>query len=252
MGLLDQVIGSVLGNVLGGGSRHEERGGGSGAMSPLVKALLMLLAAKAMNGGFGDIFGGGRRPVPQAGPEDGYAPDPHGYGAPEPRDEGRSRRGEDPNNPYSDLAGMLDGPGGGTASPSPTSGGVQNPFDQNSFGQGAGDQGAGDQGAGPYSHLDREQPDDAGGGGLDQLIDRFRRGGLGDVIESWIGPGHNRSIEPRQLAQALGPDTVDTLSRQTGLGRDDLLAQLAQVLPGVIDGLTPQGRRPNHDEMRGW
>ena len=244
MGLLDQVIGSVLGNVLGGGSRHEERGsGGAGAMSPLVKALLMLLAAKAMNGGFGDIFGGGRRPAPQGGPEDGYVPDPHGYGAPEPRDEGRGRRGEDPNNPYSDLAGMLDGPSGGTASPSPSpAGGVQNPFDPNSF----------DQGTGPYSRLDREQPDDAAGGGLDQLIDRFRRGGLGDVIESWIGSGHNRSIEPRQLAQALGPDTVDTLSRQTGLGRDDLLSQLAQVLPGVIDGLTPQGRRPNHDEMRGW
>ncbi|TGE02515.1 YidB family protein [Methylobacterium nonmethylotrophicum] len=243
MGLLDQVIGSVLGNVLGGGGRHEggQHGGGSGAMSPLVKALLMLLAAKAMQGGFGDIFGGGRRPAPQGGPEDGYAPDPRGYGAPDPRDEApRGRRGEDPNNPYSDLAGMLDGPGGPSpgSGPSPAGGGMQNPFDQ---------------GAGPYSRLDREQPDDApGGGGLDQLIDRFRQGGLGELIESWIGPGHNRPIQPHQLAQALGPDTVDTLSRQTGLGRDDLLAQLAQVLPGVIDGLTPQGRRPSHDEMRGW
>ncbi|GJD63732.1 YidB family protein [Methylobacterium frigidaeris] len=242
MGLLDQVIGSVLGNVLGGGGRHQEgnHGGGSGAMSPLVKALLMLLAAKAMQGGFGDIFGGGRRPAPQGGPEDGYAPDPHGYGMPDPRDdEPRGRRGEDPNNPYSDLAGMLDGPGGGTESryPSPSGGGMQNPFDQ---------------GAGPYSRLDREQPEDAAGGGLDQLIDRFRQGGLGEMIESWIGPGHNRPIQPQQLAQALGPDTVETLSRQTGMGRDDLLAQLAQVLPGVVDGLTPQGRRPNHDEMRGW
>jgi uncharacterized protein YidB (DUF937 family) len=238
MGLLDQVIGSVLGNVLGGG-RHEERGGGgSGAMSPIVKALLMLLAAKAMNGGFGDIFGGGRRPAPQSGPDDGYAPDPHGYGMPDPRDDApRSRRGEDPDNPYSDLAGMLDGPGGGTASPSPGGGSLQNPFDQ---------------GAGPYSRLDREQPEDAAGGGLDQLIDRFRRGGLGETIESWIGPGHNRPIQPQQLAQALGPDTIETLSRQTGMDRNDLLAQLAQVLPGVVDGLTPQGRRPNHDEMRGW
>ncbi|AWB19625.1 DUF937 domain-containing protein [Methylobacterium currus] len=243
MGLLDQVIGSVLGNVLGGGGRpgdHQggNHGGGSGAMSPLVKALLMLLAAKAMQGGFGDIFGGGRRPAPQSGPEDGYAPDPRGYDTPDPRDDApRSRRGEDPDNPYSDLAGMLDGPGG-AAPPSPAGGGgVQNPFDQ---------------GAGPYSRLDREQPEDAAGGGLDQLIDRFRRGGLGEMIESWIGPGHNRPIQPQQLAQALGPDTVETLSRQTGMDRNDLLAQLAQVLPGVIDGLTPQGRRPNHDEMRGW
>ncbi|KMO28355.1 YidB family protein [Methylobacterium aquaticum] len=236
MGLLDQVIGSVLGNVLGGGSRQEEeRDGGSGGMSPLVKALLMLLAAKAMQGGFGDIFGSGERPVPRGGRDDGYAPDPHGYGTPDPRDAAPvPRRGEDPNNPYSDLAGMLDGPGGPDA-PSPS--GMRNPFDQS---------------PGPSSRMDREQPEDAAGGGLDQLIDRFRQGGLGELIESWIGPGHNRSIAPHQLAQALGPDTVETLSRQTGMNRDDLLAQLAQVLPGVIDGLTPQGRRPNHDEMRGW
>ncbi|GJD50045.1 hypothetical protein OPKNFCMD_2781 [Methylobacterium crusticola] len=234
MGLLDQVIGSVLGNVLGGGRQGGGQGGGSGAMSPLVKALLMLLAAKAMQGGFGDIFGGGRRPAPQGGPEDGYAPDPRGYDPPEPPR--RDRHGADSGNPYSDLSGMLDGPGG-PAPAGASQGGVQNPFDQ---------------GAGPYARLDREQPEDAGPGGLDQLVDRFRQGGLGEMIESWIGPGHNRAIQPQQLAQALGPDTVDTLSRQTGLGRDDLLAQLAQVLPGVVDGLTPQGRRPNHDEMRGW
>jgi uncharacterized protein YidB (DUF937 family) len=231
MGLLDQVIGSVLGNVLGGQSRQE---GGAGGMSPLVKALLMLLASRAMQGGFGDIFGGGERPHPRGGggfpPEADEGPDP-GY-APPPR----RRRGADPDDSYSDLAGMLDGPGG--APPQGGRGGsVPNPFDT---------------GADQYSGLDREIPDNAGPAGLDQLIDRFRRGGLGDVIESWVGPGQNRGIQPQQLGQALGPDTVDHLSRETGLDRNTLLAQLAQVLPGVIDGLTPQGRRPTHDEMRGW
>ncbi|MFD0938331.1 hypothetical protein ACFQ12_24485, partial [Methylobacterium trifolii] len=64
MGLLDSVIGGVLGQVFGGG----QRGQGGGAMSPLVKALLMLLLAKGASGGFGDIFGGGRHSEP--GPED--------------------------------------------------------------------------------------------------------------------------------------------------------------------------------------
>ncbi|ACA20784.1 protein of unknown function DUF937 [Methylobacterium sp. 4-46] len=217
MGLLDQVIGSVLGNVLGGQGRA---GGGASAMSPLVKALLMLLASRALQGGFGDILGGGARPAPRPRGDEGFAPRP-GPAA-------------DPNNPFSDFSGMLDGPGG----PGPQAGGsVPNPFDQR---------------ADQYSGLDREIPDNAGPAGLDQLIDRFRRGGLGEVIESWIGPGQNRGIAPQQLAQALGPDTVETLSRETGLERDTLLTQLAAVLPGVIDGLTPGGRPPSRDEMRSW
>ncbi|ACL61485.1 YidB family protein [Methylobacterium nodulans] len=222
MGLLDQVIGSVLGNVLGGGQGRQ--GGGSAAMSPLVKALLMLLAAKALQGGFGDIFGSGSRPAPHPRGDEGFEPEP-----------GAGPRGADPDNPFSEFSGMLDGPGG-APQPGPR-GSAPNPFDQR---------------ADQYSGLDREIPDNAGPEGLDGLIDRFRRGGLGDVIESWIGPGPNRHIQPQQLAQALGPDTVETLSRTTGLSRDDLLAQLAQVLPGVIDGLTPQGRRPTPGEMRGW
>ncbi|MFE1602434.1 YidB family protein [Methylobacterium sp. ID0610] len=236
MGLLDQVIGSVLGNVLGGGQGRQDRQGGAGgsaAMSPLVKALLMLLATKALQGGFGDIFGSGRRPEASPAP----APYPRGDGGFEPRP---GPRDADPDNPFSEFSGMLDGPGGAPqVGPrgGEARGSVPNPFDQ---------------GAGPYSGLDREIPDNAGPDGLGGLIDSFRRGGLGDVIESWIGAGPNRAVEPRQLAQALGPDTVDTLSRETGLSRDDLLAQLAQVLPGVIDGLTPQGRRPTDGEMRGW
>ncbi|MGY2050542.1 YidB family protein [Methylobacterium sp. JK268] len=220
MGLLDQVIGSVLGNVFGGQSRE-----GGSSMSPLVKALLMLLASKALQGGFGDIFGGGARPAPHPRGDEGFRP-----AGPAP-----SAPGDDPNNPFSEFSGML---GGGAAPQAGGPGGaVPNPFDQR---------------AGQYSGLDREVPDNAGPAGLDQLIDRFRQGGLGDVVESWIGHGQNRPIAPQQLAQALGSDTVETLSRQTGLGRDDLLSQLAQVLPGVIDGLTPQGRRPTHDEVRGW
>jgi uncharacterized protein YidB (DUF937 family) len=89
-------------------------------------------------------------------------------------------------------------------------------------------------------------------GGLDGLVDRFRQGGLGDVIESWIGHGANRPVAPDQLARALGSDTVDTLQQQTGMDRETLLSQLAQALPEVVHTLTPQGRVPGADERRGW
>lgn len=250
MGLLDQVIGGVLGNVFGGGRSgdHPQGGGGSpgglggalgGSLSPIVQALLMLLLQKGA-GGLGDILGGGRGRAPEEAPDRGGPPEPYGRDDEDRggfnqdrgggyRDDGP--RSSAPEGDFSDLSGMLDGPGGAQGS---------------AQGQG---QGQG-QGAGPYSRLDHEPAEDLGG--LDGLIERFQRGGLGDAMNSWIGHGGNQPVSPEHLADALGSDTVSTLQIRTGLSRDDLLAQLSQVLPGVIDGLTPQGRRPAPEERRGW
>ena len=85
---------------------------------------------------------------------------------------------------------------------------------------------------------------DAPGGGLNGLIEGFQRGGLGDVMSSWIASGHNQPISPDQLGQVLGPDALSALTRQTGGQSGDLLGQLAQLLPQVVDRLTPQGQVP--------
>ena len=50
------------------------------------------------------------------------------------------------------------------------------------------------------------------------------------------------------LGHALGNDTIDALSKETGLSRDDLLAGLSQQLPDFIDQLTPHGRPPSAEE----
>ena len=230
MGLLDQVLGGVLGNVLGGGgssqghgrAQGQGRGGSQGglgeilggaASSPLVRALVMLLLSKAASGGLGDIFGRGQ-------PAGRTPSDPV-----EERDDRPAREnpfgreaggaGTDADNPYDDLAGAFDKPGAvGSAGLAPSGG--------------------------------------SAGGGLGGLVDSFQRGGLGDVMGSWIGGGENRAIAPNQLGQALGPDTVDQLAQETGMDRDALLSQLAQVLPGVVDKLTPHGRAPTPDEVRHW
>ena len=89
-------------------------------------------------------------------------------------------------------------------------------------------------------------------GGLGGLLQSFQQSGHGDVINSWIAPGQNKPIAPDQLHQALGPEAVDNLSRMTGVPQNELLAELARVLPGVVDRLTPQGRMPEHSEMSRW
>jgi uncharacterized protein YidB (DUF937 family) len=86
-------------------------------------------------------------------------------------------------------------------------------------------------------------------GGLGPLIEKFRQGGLEEVIRSWIGTGPNKAISPIQLQQALGPDTVARLEHDTGMPRTDLLSQLSRLLPEVIDRLTPNGQLPKEKDL---
>ena len=87
-------------------------------------------------------------------------------------------------------------------------------------------------------------------GGHGGLLKQLQENGQGDVAHSWVGTGPNKTISEGDLSSALGGDTLDTLSQQTGMGRDDLLEGLRQYLPRFVDQLTPDGRVPNEDEAQ--
>ncbi|MBV9685898.1 MAG: DUF937 domain-containing protein [Alphaproteobacteria bacterium] len=114
--------------------------------------------------------------------------------------------------------------GGGTAAPTPSGGGQ------------------------PQSG----QPQGGLFGGLAGLVQQFQQSGHGDIINSWVGSEENRPITPEQLHQALGPEAVNNLSQLTGVASNDLIPELARVLPGIVDKLTPHGRIPDHAEMSRW
>lgn len=82
------------------------------------------------------------------------------------------------------------------------------------------------------------------GGGLGGLVEKFNQAGLGDVLASWIGTGQNAPISGEQLGEVLGGDALGDLASRLGLPAGDAAAQLAQVLPGLVDRLTPQGVEP--------
>jgi uncharacterized protein YidB (DUF937 family) len=84
--------------------------------------------------------------------------------------------------------------------------------------------------------------------GLGNLIKQFQEGGYGRAAQSWVGTGPNEEIAPNDLANALGADTLDALTRQTGMKRADLLSGLSQHLPELVDQLTPNGRLPTEEE----
>ena len=85
-------------------------------------------------------------------------------------------------------------------------------------------------------------------GGLDGLVKRFQDAGLGDVISSWIGTGQNRPIDPTQLERVF-PNEVNQMSQQAGLPPQEGGSILAQILPQLIDQLTPRGQVPQQSQM---
>ena len=85
--------------------------------------------------------------------------------------------------------------------------------------------------------------------GLGGLIKQFQQKGLGDVVDSWVSTGKNKNVAPDQISVALGGDVVDELSRRTGLTRDQVVGELARMLPNVVDNLTPDGRLPTRQEV---
>jgi uncharacterized protein YidB (DUF937 family) len=86
-------------------------------------------------------------------------------------------------------------------------------------------------------------------GGLGGLIDKLQKGGLGNAINSWIGSGQNQPVSPGQLGSALGPDLIKMLAQRSGMSEEEITRQLSQILPGLVDKLTPQGRLPSAAEL---
>ena len=118
------------------------------------------------------------------------------------------------------------------------------------IGQGGAMQGAGMQGGEMHGGGGLASGGMAGGiggmlrGGLSDLLDRFRQTGHGDTADSWVAQGPNKAVQPQQLEQAIGPETLDALARQTGLPREEIVARLTRTLPDAVDKYTPDGRLP--------
>jgi uncharacterized protein YidB (DUF937 family) len=85
-------------------------------------------------------------------------------------------------------------------------------------------------------------------GGLEGLANRFQQAGLGDVISSWISTGQNQPIDPGQLGRVF-PNEVTQMSQQAGLPPQQGGSILAQILPQLIDQLTPRGQVPQQNQL---
>ena len=219
MGLLDILNGMQNGP---GGARPGAPAQSGGGMSPMMMALLGLLAYKAIKGGglenmLRGATGGGTQP--QAPAQPGNA----GGGG------------------LGDILGGLLGGGGAAGRPS---------------GGGLGDILGGAAGGGLGGILGGLLGGNAGGalnGGLRNIINDMQQSGHGAAAQSWVGNGPNQAISPTDLASALGSEDIDAVAKQTGMSRDQLLAQLSQHLPELVNQMTPDGSLPtDHEANSRW
>lgn len=213
MGLMDILNGMQNGP---GGARQpqpQSRGssGSGGGMSPLMMALLGLLAYNAFKGRGGQAAAPGQpAPMPPGGTV--TAGQPGGGG-------------------LDDILGGLFG-GKPGAAPGGKPGGSLADMLPGGLGGLLG-------GAAAGSVLS---------GGLGNILKQLQTSGQGRVAQSWVGTGPNQEIAPDDLANALGGDTLDALGRRTGLSRNELAEGLSQYLPELVDQLTPNGRLPTPEE----
>lgn len=84
----------------------------------------------------------------------------------------------------------------------------------------------------------------SGMGGLGGMLQQFQQAGMGDLIGSWIGKGDNLPISADQLQSVLGSGALGDIAKQLGMSQGDTAGQLSQMLPDIINQLTPNGEAP--------
>jgi uncharacterized protein YidB (DUF937 family) len=226
MGLLEDIIGGVLSPGAGSGGRAAPAGRAtSGGMSPMLMALMAFLAYRALSGQRG------------------------GAGTPGPGGAPARVPGAEASGGLGDILGEILGGGrpGGSAAPAP--GGTRTPAPSGGTG-GLGDILGQILGGGSPGGAAGGRRGSSGLEELSDIVEKFDQNGQGDIARSWVGPGENKPVSPSQMNAVLDSDTLAQLAAATGLDRNELLAGLAQTLPGVVDKLTPQGRLPTPQEWQ--
>jgi uncharacterized protein YidB (DUF937 family) len=86
-------------------------------------------------------------------------------------------------------------------------------------------------------------------GGLQGLIQTFKEKGLGDAMSSWISTGENQPVSGDQIQHALGGNFIQQIAQQLGSSKSEVSGSLSNLLPQIIDKLTPSGTLPEGDAL---
>jgi uncharacterized protein YidB (DUF937 family) len=86
-------------------------------------------------------------------------------------------------------------------------------------------------------------------GGLSKILSRLQANGKGAQADSWIAKGENRPVAPEDVREAAGDDEITSIAEKLGVSKNEAAAAVAQVLPDVVDQVSPDGELPAEDEL---
>lgn len=89
----------------------------------------------------------------------------------------------------------------------------------------------------------------AGAGGLGALIAQMTQRGYGSQAQSWVSTGPNEPLPPQAVSELFGQQELADIAAQAGLSEDETREGLAELLPEVVDRVTPEGRLPEEDQL---
>lgn len=86
-------------------------------------------------------------------------------------------------------------------------------------------------------------------GGLEGLIHTFQQGGLGEIVNSWVSNGQNLPISAEQIQAMLGGSSLQDIAAKLGVSQEQASGSLAEILPSLVDGMTPNGQLPEGGDL---
>jgi uncharacterized protein YidB (DUF937 family) len=89
------------------------------------------------------------------------------------------------------------------------------------------------------------------GGGLQKIMGGLQAKGLTGEVDSWTGPGENQPMTPDQVKQVLDDDDLDQVAQKANVSKDEAASAISQVLPNLVDRMSPDGQMPGGDALSG-
>ncbi|PKA11974.1 hypothetical protein CH372_11780 [Leptospira meyeri] len=84
-------------------------------------------------------------------------------------------------------------------------------------------------------------------GGVSGIVQKFKEKGFAEAATSWVGTGENVNIGASDVMKVLGSNSVQELAKKVGLDSEATAGLIGNLLPMVIDKLSPDGKEPSGD-----
>ena len=82
-------------------------------------------------------------------------------------------------------------------------------------------------------------------GGIGGVLERFRNQGYSQQAASWVSTGENEELQPQAVNELMGTEELSRMSQQLGVSQEEVSSSMAQILPEIVNQLTPQGGVPD-------